>query len=142
MVKPEFEQYLKTLQTLERLSGVSLSEAHKILGYEYGRRLASNLKSNNIFDLLNEVSLLLEQNDLGHTEIEKTDPIKLTVHRCLGCEWIPDAVSSISTCPLREGLLESILHEKLNVKVKVTSISTGSAYGEKVCKFEVHLIKE
>ncbi|MEM3832989.1 MAG: hypothetical protein QW128_05260 [Thermoprotei archaeon] len=140
--KPEFEHYLKTLQVFGRLSGVSLNEAHKILGYEYGKRLARNLRSDNLIDLLNEASLLLEQNDLGHTEIEKKDPIRLTVYRCLGCEWIPDAVSSVATCPLREGLLESIVHEKLNVNIKVTSTSTGSSYGDKVCKFEVHLARE
>lgn len=61
MSKPRFEDYLKTLQIFERLSGISLNEAHKILGYEYGKRLALHLKSNNIFDLLKEVSLLLEK---------------------------------------------------------------------------------
>jgi len=63
--KPEFEYYLKALQVLGNLSGVSLSESQKILGYEYGKRLAQRIVRNNAHEILREVSLLLEQNDLG-----------------------------------------------------------------------------
>ncbi len=139
--KPEFEYYMKALRILGDLSGVSLSESQRILGYEYGKKLSQRLKSNNINDLIKEFSLLLEQNDLGHTDIEGTNPIKLTVHRCLGCEWIPDAERFTSACPLREGLIEAVIREKLNVNAKVNSISIGSAYGEKICKFEIKLEK-
>lgn len=139
--KPEFEYYLKALQVLGNLSGVSLSESQKLLGYEYGKRLSQRIVGSNAHEILKEVSLLLEQNDLGHTEIEGQNPISLTVHRCLGCEWIPDAERFTSTCPLREGLIEAVLHEKLKVNVKVTSVSTGSAYGEKICRFNVQIEK-
>jgi len=135
--KPEFEYYLKALQILSNLSGVSLSESQKILGYEFGKMLSRSLVGNNAHEILKELSLLLERNDLGHTEIEGQNPIRLTVYRCLGCEWIPDAEPSTSTCPLREGLIEAVLHEKLNANVKVTSVSAGSAYGEKICKFDI-----
>jgi hypothetical protein len=75
--KPEFEYYLKALQILSNLSGVSLSESQKILGYEFGKMLSRRLVGNNAHEILKELSLLLERNDLGHTEMWGQNPISL-----------------------------------------------------------------
>jgi hypothetical protein len=47
-----------------------------------------------------------------------------------------DAEPSTSTCPLREGLIEAVLHEKLNVNESNECFHRFRLW-RKICKFDI-----
>jgi len=125
------------IRRLQAYSGVSSQSLARVIGEEIGRGMAAKMTSRNLNDLLAEMSGIWKRLELGYVEIENRDPLILAVSGCTGCEQTPDAGLSLG-CPLREGIVKSILRERLGQRCDTTLVqSTGSGPGFNDCRFTV-----
>lgn len=114
--------------------GIDTEPALHLAGMQIGKEIAKFMTSEDPKKLLREIARFWKSHKLGTIKISKTNEI--TVRECYECGGMPDVGKTL--CALDEGMLESILNEKLGAKSKVTEVECAGT-GFEHCRFIIEL---
>lgn len=106
----------------------------KRIGIDIGRKISPLFVSDNLADLLEEISDFWESHRMGYMKIVGGEPTILIVDECFDCGHMP--IVGKTLCCLDEGILQGILEGKLNY---CCSVEETECYGigYEHCKFVI-----
>lgn len=116
--------------------GIDTEPALHLAGTQIGKEIAKFMTSQEPKKLLREIARFWKSHNLGTLKILKTAPIEIMIRECYECGGMPDVGKTL--CALDEGMLESILNEKLGVKSKVAEVECAGT-GFKHCRFIIEM---
>lgn len=107
------------------------------VGWTIGHEIARTLSSQNLTDLLNELTNLWANLRFGEVTVDVGRPLTFVFDNCYGCFQVPGS-SRMRRCPLQEGVLKAIFDEKLGTDstVRHTALAVDSK-GLRHCEFQV-----
>ncbi|UCG68164.1 MAG: hypothetical protein JSV09_10095 [Thermoplasmata archaeon] len=116
--------------------GIKTDDTLVILGNEVGRQVASNLKSKKKETLLKEIAKFWKTHDLGEVNVEKKDPLIITMENYMNCRESPEIAKSL--CSFVKATVETIMITKLNTGCTVKKMSCPD-HGRTFCRFQVNI---
>jgi|Deesub1362B_J571_1020462.scaffolds.fasta_scaffold00003_624 hypothetical protein len=108
------------------------------LGYELGKAAAKLIESSELNTLVKELSDIWSEHGYGKLEFTSTDPMVIEVWDCVDCLGKKYGVD-IPLCSFKEGFLEAILSEKLNLSMRVREVECCGTLNDH-CIFHVEFI--
>jgi len=101
---------------LQKELGMSSSELLKLLGGEFGRRVARRFKDMELDAALSRLADLWTRLGIGRLEVESKTPLTIVIRNCTICGQIPE-MGRLFKCAFHEAFLQGFLEEKLGRRV-------------------------
>jgi predicted hydrocarbon binding protein len=106
------------IRRMQQYAGVESREILYTLGTIFGRRVAERSAARNLDELLAELSRAWEEYEIGRLQVERREPLTLTIYNCTICGQVA-GTGEIFDCPFHEGFFDGVLSTYLGRDVKV-----------------------
>ncbi len=109
-------------------AGISTDSILRNLGRTIAQRVSKKFVATNGYDLVKELADFWTRLDMGRIVVERTEPLRFTIHDCIICGQTPEG-SAQFRCAMHEGFLQQIVFERLGPHTSIHEVDTPKDSG-------------